>query len=441
MLNGIKRFARIDFRLDQAERTPEGFLQGVVPVTKCGVFPYRNIAQDGTWDGTWRYEARLPEHVHKKESLDTMCMAPAQVEHVAMVDASNVDALKVGHLGSNYEVDKDSADGTVRIPIRIDGARGLAAYDAGKRELSMGYYLNLIPAPEGATYQGKPYTHIQTDIVYNHVAVTDKARLGPELRLDSADAVEGDGKPPSNPSHSQEHPMLKKYSIDGIEYEAAPEVINLLNKETRRADAAMQKPAVGEKCPCCGQIMKGNMDASEKQALQAAFDSEKSALQAKVDAALADKKTAEDALKKLEGEIPTRAAAIAKDNADAFAVAQAVLPASEVQKLTGKDAAEVRKAVIMAKYPTIKLDGKDAAYMDGLFTAVQAGIKDTGTQAGAQNRAASAPVIAGDKRQDGQEITEENCDGSFQTAAAARAAMEKRNREAHKKPAMAFGKA
>ena len=422
-MHGVNRFARIDFRLDKAERTAEGFLQGRVPVTKCGVFPYRNIAQDGTWDGTWRYEARLPEEVHKKESLDTMCLAPVQVEHVAMVDASNVDMLKVGHLGDQYAI-ADDADGSVSIPLRVDGARGIAAYDAGKRELSMGYYLDVVPAPEGSTYQGKPYTHVQRNIRYNHIAITDKARLGPDLRMDSADAVEGDGQPRTPSSQSQERSM--KYRIDGIEYDAAQEVINFVGKETKRADTAEGK--VTE--------LEVKIAADSKAAA-----SEKSTLTAQLDAAKAEKKTAEDALKKLETEIPTRAAAMAKDSADAFAVAQAVLPAAEAQKLTGKDAAEVRKAVIMAKYPTIKLDGKDAAYMDGLFTAVQAGIKEEGTRAAGSNRAASAAVIAKDSHQDGAvDITAENCDGSGQTAFAARAAMEKRNRDAHKKPAMA-GKA
>ncbi len=389
-MNG-RRFAKCDFRLDQAERTPEGYLQGLVPVTQCGVFSYRNVADDGSWDGTWRQELRHPEDVHEKASLDSLRMCPVQDEHVAMVDSSNVDQLKVGHLGELYEVGP-LPQGVVKIPIRIDSPRGLAVVAKGKKQLSMGYDLELEEAPAGSMYLGKPYTHRQRKIRYNHIAITDLARLGPEMRLDSADAVEGD----SESSHLQKEPLMltKKVNIDSVEYEAPAQVVVAYDKMAARVDASEEEKKAAEKAL-----------EDEKKENKKGMD----ALQAKCDSALADAKTAQDALAKLEKEIPARAALIAKDAADLMSVASAVMAAPEAAKLKGMDSAKIKVAIIKAKYPEANLDGKSDTYIDGRFDSIREAVKITGTEANAQNRldasqfnddAASLPVVNLDSKRE-----------------------------------------
>lgn len=365
-MNG-KRFSKVDYRLDRAERHPDGYLQGVVPVTRPGVFPYRND------DGSLRYEFRPPEEVHHPESLKSLQLCPAQVEHVAMLDAGNIDQYKVGHLGDAVKV---RPDGVVETAIRIDSPRGLQAYEDGVRGLSMGYNLDLEDAPPGSNWNGKPYTHIQRNIRYNHIAITKLGRLGKDLRLDSADAVEVDSL------HEQEinSMTIRKVRIDSVEYEAPAQVAVFLEKETGRADTAEAKIAT---------------DAAAHATAMTAEKAAHATTAGKLAAADADLVKARKDLVDLEAAIPAKAAAIAKDRADALEVARAILPAAEHAKFDAMDAAALRVAVVKTKYPTVALDGASVEFVGGLFTSVKAGIVATGTNALAANRADSAANAAG----------------------------------------------
>ena len=378
-MNG-KRFAKVDFRLDRAERHPDGYLQGVVPLTRPGVFPYRGD------DGKIRYEFRPPEEVHHPESLKSLELCPVQVEHVAMVDASNVDALKVGHLGDSVKV---RPDGVVEAAIRIDSPRGLQAVDDGIKGLSLGYKLTVEDAPPGSSWNGKPYTHIQRDIRYNHVAITRLGRMGADIRLDAADAVEVD----SLPEQEINRMTIRKVRIDSVEYDTPAQVADFLAKETSRADTAERKIA------------------TDAAAAATALTAEKTAhatTSGQLAAANADLTRVRKDFADLEAAIPQRAAAIAKERADVLDVARATLPATEHAKFDSMDAAALKAATIAAKYPTIKLDGQPAGFVDGLFASVKAGVATNGTNALAANRAdgggnpAGAPGAEG--RQDGAPI-------------------------------------
>lgn len=295
-----------------------------------------------------------------------------------MVDTSNIDQLKVGNLGEAWQI---ADDGAVRIPIRVDSPRGLAAVAGGKTELSMGYDLDLETAPAGSMYQGKLYTHRQRNIRYNHIAITDKARLGPQMRLDSADSVEGD----ADSSNPQKEPdmLMKKVNIDSVEYEVPAQVAVAIGKlETRAADADEAKT----------EAEKALED--EKKEKAKGMD----ALQAKHDAAVADKKKAEDSLAALEKDIPARAAAIAKDTADLMSVAKAAMPAAEFAKLKGMDSSKIKLAVIGAKYPKHNMDGKSADYINATFDGIREGLKGAGTSALEKNR-----LDAAEFNEDGEE--------------------------------------
>lgn len=388
-MNGQRRYAQVELRLDQAERTPEGYLRAIAPVTKTGVFAYKNS------DGSMRWELRHPADVFSKASIDSLKMLPVQVEHRAMLDASNIDKYKVGHLGEAVEVDGN----VLKIPIVVDGKAGLDAVAAGKKELSCGYTLDLEPAPQGSKYDGQPYTHRQTNIRYNHLAITDRARLGPDLRLDAADAVETDAQVPTPPEESR----MKKVNIDGIEYDAAPEVANALS----RAQAQVSTE-------------KGRADAAEGKI--AAKDAQIQTLTGERDGFKAQVSAADAKYSTLEASIPAKAAQLAKDRAAIDSVARDVLPEAQFVKSVGMDAATLRKEVIKAKFPSMSLDGMDDGFVSGVFASIAAGIKKTGTDAGAANRATSTgtTVADGEDRADAVET--------------ARLAMVKRNQDAWKTP-------
>jgi hypothetical protein len=268
-MNG-RRFNNSQHRLDKAEVTAEGFVSGVVPMSKIGVFPYRNQ------DGSLRYELRHPKDVFDKASLDSFKGLPINVEHESLMDSPEaIEKYKVGQVGDNVFADGE----LVRGNVKIDHPRGIKAAQDGALELSCAYGLDLIP--ETGVYDGKPYTHRQTNIRGDHLTLTKQARLGHDLRLDSADAVEVD----SIPSQQETHMLTKKVNIDSVEYEVPAQVAVAYSKLEARADTSDEEKAKAEKDL-----------ADEKAENKKGMD----ALQAKLDTATADKTKAEDALKALE---------------------------------------------------------------------------------------------------------------------------------------------
>lgn len=77
----------------------------------------------------------------------------------------------------------------------------------------MGYTVDLVP--ETGTYNGEPYDYMQTNIRYNHLAIVDEARAGPEARiaLDGEDAVLINKEEAKMASKK-----LRKVKIDAEEY-------------------------------------------------------------------------------------------------------------------------------------------------------------------------------------------------------------------------------
>jgi len=388
-----RRLSQPQHRFDKAQRTEQGFLEGIVPISRIGVFPYRND------DGTFRFELRHPKDVFDKASLDSFRGMPINVEHEELMDSPEAIARsKVGQIGDSVYADGE----LVRANIKIDHPRGLQAVDAGAKELSCAYSLDLLP--EAGVYEGQTYTHRQTNIRGDHLTLTKKARLGPKLRLDSADPFDVE----CDSSNLLKEPTMKNFNIDGIEYQAAPEVVNFIAKIQAKAKDSEEEVLATKKL----------LEAEKAEATKG-MDS----LKGQLAAVTADKKKAEDALSALEKDIPARAAAIAKDKADLMVVAQAVLPAGEVSRVSALDSSEIKVAIIKSKYPSIKLDSQSADFLNGLFESVKASVKDTGSNALHENRATSA------------DSSLQNGDNSQVVSAdSAREKMLKRQAEAYLKP-------
>ena len=82
-----------------------------------------------------------------------------------------------------------------------------------KNELSLGYTVDLVT--ESGTYNGEPYDCIQTNIKYNHLAIVDEARAGPEARI----ALDGyDAEIILNKESKMTAKHKRKVKIDAEEY-------------------------------------------------------------------------------------------------------------------------------------------------------------------------------------------------------------------------------
>ena len=206
----LRRVHRLDsIRLDAEDSTyftKEGYLVDHPILTSCGIFEYTNP------DGSTRRELRLPEHVFAEESLKTYRGKPVIITHEAgIISKNNVDREQIGTILSDGYRDGDD----VRAEIIIHDTDAMKA--CGLKELSLGYNLDLVEEP--GNWNGEPYDAVQTNIVVNHLALVANARAGDQARLniDGADELKGSRAVLLSDNHM--HPNPDKTGSDGINEE------------------------------------------------------------------------------------------------------------------------------------------------------------------------------------------------------------------------------
>lgn len=192
--------------LPSARIDADGFLYDTPVLTRSGVFKYRNP------DGSTRREYRPPEEVFRADSLASYRGKPITVWHPAegKVTTKNARRVMVGTIISAGR--QDGADLLADIVIHDVAAIGT------QRALSVGYRLDYEPGP-GVAPNGEAYDGVQRNIVVNHLSVVPSARAGREARLN----LDGDE---IFEEESEEKETMPKIRLDnGIEYDAAPEVV------------------------------------------------------------------------------------------------------------------------------------------------------------------------------------------------------------------------
>ena len=148
----------------------EGYFYDNPILTRTGIFKYT------LEDGSERRELRRPEDVFDPESLASYEGKPIIITHDAQViDKDNAHRERVGTILTPGQQDGE----TVRAKIVIDDPDAVKA--SGLRELSVGYYQDLIMEP--GEWNGEPYDAIQTHIRVNHLALVAVARAGDDARL------------------------------------------------------------------------------------------------------------------------------------------------------------------------------------------------------------------------------------------------------------------
>lgn len=304
---------------EKAELTPEGFLRVDAPITRLGVLQYRNA------DGTPRGELRHPDDWNDFVALASKPITndhppPRKSDGLQLVDAKNAKQLAIGWTGDSVR-----ADGPLlRSLLMITDAAGVAAVQRGRRGTSTGVVVDL--KQESGEYEGLRYEYRQTNPRLNHVAIVDAPRAGTMIRLDGNQLVDDEAEGDRN---------MVKVTLDGIAYEAAPEVANALTRA---------QTSLAEMSTKLDSASKTASDALEK------IKAERDTLKEKLDAA--EKRD-------IRAEIAAR---VLLETA-----ARKVLPASEHAKLDAMSDAEVRKAVAVAKFPKRNLDDKPEAYIAACF--------------------------------------------------------------------------
>lgn len=330
----VRRFD-LSGELAKPVKTPEGWLEVEGVITRTGVFLYRNA------DGSERRELRLDEEVFHPDSLKSFGLRPVTDDHPPeFLTAENTRRYAVGAVSETIRRDGKH----MRAKMLITDADAVAHLETKKKlQLSGGYVCELEFKP-GKTPEGEHYDAIQRKIRGNHVALVEVGRAGPEarVRMDASDAVmvaTGGEKAPPQPEVKKMG--TKTIRHDGVSYELSEQGAELVEK--LRADAAAAT-------------------TKHETELKAAKDNA-SALQAKLDAATADlekeKKAHADAVK------PEKLREMISARVQLETMARAHL--EEGVKLDSMKDDEIRAALIKVAYPSRKLDGKDASYVQAMF--------------------------------------------------------------------------
>lgn len=173
---------RKEIRYDHGElvlsKAQGGFRRYDVKIARAGVFPY--VYQDGSV----RMEAKLPDDLFSKTTLDSAKGAPITEDHVppsdsrGLVTPDNYQKYVKGALGDAITVQDGHICGAETL---FD--KGLTAkVDAGEKvEVSIGFELDIDPTP--GEYNGVKYDAVQRNIRINHVAHVDKGRAGETVRV------------------------------------------------------------------------------------------------------------------------------------------------------------------------------------------------------------------------------------------------------------------
>lgn len=297
----MAKFKRFDtYSLNEAKKDDNGYYHDSAIVGRVGLLTYYNA------DGTKRIEYRPPQEAFNEDSLKTLKGVPVTHKHPSKLvnEDSYKDSSPVGAVLSEGRQDGDNIVADVII------------YDLNScgndRELSCGYTVETIEEA-GTTPDGEHYDALQTNIIYNHLAVVPRGRAGnARLNLDA----EGNQCYYLNSEKKKEEISMKKINIDNKEYEVAEEVEKELSKRQAQCDAK---------------------------------DSEIKALKEQIKADEA--KFKEDFAKAVKARVELEKTA----------------SEYKVEKADEMDEKTIKTEIIKKVFPKISLDGKDDAYIEAMF--------------------------------------------------------------------------
>lgn len=326
-------------RFSKTKITDDGYLETEAVATRTGIFLYRNK------DGSIRRELRHPDDVFKADSLSSMKMIPITDGHPEgrLVNSKSAKSLQIGYVGENIKVDGKF----IKVPLTITDESAIEKVKSGKNQLSLGYTAELVNEP--GEYNGQKFDCRQTNIKYNHLATCNIARAGAHasIKLDEGDAIQLDDEEIITDDNSEKNikhkrgNLMKKVTLDGIEYEAAAEVLNALSKANTRVDELNAE----------SEASKGKLDAlkDENAKLQAKVDEFDACLESKIKESVKERVAIVDSAKSILGD--------------------------EV-KLDEMSNMQIKKAVILAVSKDAKLDAKlDEASSDYINARFDAAIE------------------------------------------------------------------
>lgn len=332
-------------------RTGDGYLVTEARFARSGIYKYAG-KDVGKPDMPEVAVFRSEDEVFNADTMASFAHKPVTNEH----PDDNVDSRTWKRDAVGFSDGRVARDGDFMvIPMMVADQNAIEDVDGGKRELSAGYTCDL-EFVDGQAPDGSHYDAVMRNIRGNHIAIVDRGRAGSECRIgDSFEQV-------------QEIEMqLKTILVDGLSVETTPAgeqaIVKLQGDLQRVRDAA----------------------ATAETAHATALAGKDTELATK-DATIAD----------LQGKVLDGAAL------DTLVADRAALVATATKLVTnydakGKDAATIKREVVLAKRGEAAVKDKSAAYIDAAFdllTAEGGGSDQQDTLADAiRNGAGTGPVI------------------------------------------------
>lgn len=321
--------------------TAEGFFLTTADVVKPGILEYRRA------DGSIRRELVPEEGLRDPASLATLARKPVTLEHPSggqLVTPENVAALGVGDADGEVTV---TDDGYVRVKIAVRREDALDAIRRGKQEVSPGYLCRLDETPGEHPKYGR-YDAVQHDRRYNHIAITDRARGGRDIRLraDSDERIT-----PASPTTPEGN--MKNLGL-----------ILALAKAGQTDQARAQLLEAGASRADADDLIEMAEEVAEEAAEAESIEKVKAAYEAAEKAWLAEKAEYE---KKIDAFVKAEPAVMAAKMDAHFAERfplynRAVSLKMDAAALAKMDNAALRKAVALKIAPASRTDADDSYY-------------------------------------------------------------------------------
>lgn len=312
-------------------RTADGYLVAEARVARTGIQDYLGTEVDpdnehGLRDKPIVRVYRPESSVFHQDAMQSYAYRPMTNGHPGGdgVNSRNWKDLAIGQTGG--EVVRDGQ--FVKVPLVLMDAKAIEDYEAGKRELSMGYGAEVV-FQDGVTDEGEHYDCYLGPMKMNHLSLEHRARGGADLRIGDKQTT-----PPKGG-----HPMadsLRTVIVDGLSVQTTDQGAQAIDKLTKQlADAGVNIKTLTD----AHAVALAGKDA-EIVKITAALDDAKAKI-------LTDAQV--DALVKVRTDLVTQAKAL--HDAD----------------YTGKSADEIRKAVVVAKFGDAAISGQPDAYVKARF--------------------------------------------------------------------------
>ena len=233
-----------DGELQGTRKTKDGYLVAEVRCARVGIQDYAGSELDKPEVDRIRV-LRPDDEVFSKDSLHSYAFKPATNDHPAQpVTADNWKDHAIGNVGGEIVPDGEF----VKVPLVLMDAQAISDVESGKRQISMGYTMQLDFTPGKSDKHGA-YDAVMRNLRMNHLAIVDRGRAGPHVRIGDGWTDQPTKKPNINDGNK---PMdVRKIIVDGLTVETtdagAQAVEKLQGVITTLKDAATTAQAEHDK--------------------------------------------------------------------------------------------------------------------------------------------------------------------------------------------------